>query len=845
MMPPVTRTLISGTAAFLLIASAGQAQTRGVASTYIGPAGDVWNEPLNWDNGVPDGDFDAFVNDGGPMVSVFINELIILNNLTIDAGNTVSIDNGRELRMLSYGGSSTIDNAGTLELGATGSNTYLRFDPEEPSATFMLTGGGEVVAGLLAENWLLEVNGQATLHNVDNTIRGGRLRLGGNVLAIINDGLIVSEAGGMVFVDPPVGTYGFTNNGTIRSDGGGLEVSPGEYDNRNGVIEALDGAIVTLLGAEIDGGTLRGVDSGEIQLGGSASVLGLDVADTTIEGTLRINNGRELRTFGAGSLNNTGTIILDATGSNTYLRIDPDVALDVVQLTGGGEIVASDIAQNWILEVNGQAILHNVDNTIRGGTLRLGANALEVINDALIVSGAGGSVIIDPPTGLYGLTNNGIIRADGGGSLVLELGDYDNRDGIIEAINNSIVTLSSATIHGGTLHADSDSEFLVSGSAAILDVSTATPTLDGTLRIDNGRELRTFGAGAVHNTGTIRLDATGSNTYLRFDPDEPFDILELTGGGEIVASDEAINWILEANGNAILHNIDNTIRGGDLRIGANVLQVVNFGTIRADSDAKPIQIDPPTQVPGFDNQGTVEVIGTAGMTIASGDFTTSGTFDIALDSTLERQGDWNQTGGTTSVDGMLTLTSGGTLILMGGTLQGSGVIEGPVDNTNGEVRPGTSAGELTVVGDYTQGTDGALIIELGGTMPGMEHDVLSINGDAFLAGTLQLNVIDGYEPSVGDEFTILTTFGGLVNDQFEFVNCGALYQINYFDTAVVVSVVGEQILGDLNCDGCVDLGDLGILLASYENDGGGDLDGDGDTDLADLGALLANWGQGC
>lgn len=47
--------------------------------------------------------------------------------------------------------------------------------------------------------------------------------------------------------------------------------------------------------------------------------------------------------------------------------------------------------------------------------------------------------------------------------------------------------------------------------------------------------------------------------------------------------------------------------------------------------------------------------------------------------------------------------------------------------------------------------------------------------------------------------------------------------------------------GDLSGDGAVTIADLGILLASYDVDGGGDLDGDGDTDTADLGVLLANF----
>ena len=66
------------------------------------------------------------------------------------------------------------------------------------------------------------------------------------------------------------------------------------------------------------------------------------------------------------------------------------------------------------------------------------------------------------------------------------------------------------------------------------------------------------------------------------------------------------------------------------------------------------------------------------------------------------------------------------------------------------------------------------------------------------------------------------------------------------DTGVVLHIRLRP--GDLTGDGCVDQGDLGILLADWGCTGGdcaGDIDGNGDTDQADLGILLANWGQGC
>ena len=52
--------------------------------------------------------------------------------------------------------------------------------------------------------------------------------------------------------------------------------------------------------------------------------------------------------------------------------------------------------------------------------------------------------------------------------------------------------------------------------------------------------------------------------------------------------------------------------------------------------------------------------------------------------------------------------------------------------------------------------------------------------------------------------------------------------------------------GDLNGDGTVNGGDLGLLLAAWGGSGGdvdGDLNGDGVTDGGDLGLLLSYWGD--
>ena len=61
------------------------------------------------------------------------------------------------------------------------------------------------------------------------------------------------------------------------------------------------------------------------------------------------------------------------------------------------------------------------------------------------------------------------------------------------------------------------------------------------------------------------------------------------------------------------------------------------------------------------------VTGAAGLYVAAGPFTSSGMINVALASSLSRNGDWTQTAGTTTVDGSLTTTNG-ALFLQGGTL---------------------------------------------------------------------------------------------------------------------------------------------------------------------------------
>ena len=100
-------------------------------------------------------------------------------------------------------------------------------------------------------------------------------------------------------------------------------------------------------------------------------------------------------------------------------------------------------------------------------------------------------------------------------------------------------------------------------------------------------------------------------------------------------------------------------------------------------------------------------------------------------------------------------------------LSGSGTFIGDVINTAGTVSPGGAGatGILTINGVYTQGANGALLIELQGTAVGTGYDQLSVSGNANLDGSLTISEINGFNAVALDSFTYLTT-AGIINGDF-------------------------------------------------------------------------------
>ncbi len=127
-----------------------------------------------------------------------------------------------------------------------------------------------------------------------------------------------------------------------------------------------------------------------------------------------------------------------------------------------------------------------------------------------------------------------------------------------------------------------------------------------------------------------------------------------------------------------------------------------------------------------------------------------------------------QTGGTTRIAGGVTFdasASGATFQLEKGVLEGGvtskpAVFNGSVDNTGGNVMPGSrrSAGHMTFDANYTQGPGGTLTQIVDGPAS-VGYGELAVAGSATVGGTLAIKTLN--DPAMGDFDTSLSVTGGL------------------------------------------------------------------------------------
>ncbi|MES9852875.1 MAG: VPLPA-CTERM sorting domain-containing protein [Candidatus Thiodiazotropha sp. L084R] len=115
-----------------------------------------------------------------------------------------------------------------------------------------------------------------------------------------------------------------------------------------------------------------------------------------------------------------------------------------------------------------------------------------------------------------------------------------------------------------------------------------------------------------------------------------------------------------------------------------------------------------------------------------------------------------------------------------GLFTGEGIIDPSANFTftnAGQINPGDGVGELTVDGDLAMTTTSIFNVELGGLD---NFDLLSVTGDSNLDGTINVFLVDGFIPEVGQTFDVLLTealFGEFASVISQ--NPGVLWEMQY------------------------------------------------------------------
>jgi T5SS/PEP-CTERM-associated repeat protein len=215
-------------------------------------------------------------------------------------------------------------------------------------------------------------------------------------------------------------------------------------------------------------------------------------------------------------------------------------------------------------------------------------------------------------------------------------------------------------------------------------------------------------------------------------------------------------------------------------------------------------------------------------------------------------------GGPDAVIDTVSVLAGGVVISqtievqVSGQIAGDSVFQANV-NSQGKTAPGGAnhAAILTVQGNYTQGnhSQATTLIELGGTEPGEEYDVLHVTGAASIDKTLSVSLLDGYSPSPGAMFDVIVADS--VTGAFSIVNLpspnGGAFSVQYLADRVRLIAPGQATPGDVSGEGTVNVVDLLAVINNWGNCPGGatcsgDLNHDSQVNVTDLLLVINNWG---
>jgi fibronectin-binding autotransporter adhesin len=718
---------------------------------------------------------------------------IATSPLTLVNSGTINANASAGMTIETLGG---LTNTGTIE--ATGGAT-LQFVDMGPQAFQMaiINAGGTIStnASTLSLTSTTILGGTVTLTGA-STLQMNNSAIQGATLNTSTTGIIEAVSGNNNIID--ASTVNFHNTGTLEANGGTLTIEgPGTtfFTNDNQATGTLTGGsyIANLNNIQWAAGPngIKTLSASVIEENGNelfntvtSSNMLTGLTSITATGSLTIG---VLAFVDAGAFSNAGSLTLLSGESFT---------VGTLTQISGGSLTAGTYVLDANLSLSGatQNITTNAATlTLAGGTIE-NANSTNALaglasnTKSLTIAGTGNNV----STTAASFSNTGTLTIDAGNSF---------------SVAGALSQISGSTLSGGTYVLAGNLNVNSSGSISIT-TNSANLTLEGGTITDNSPLMpgpQNALAGLASNTKSLTIAGTGTNistTAASFSN---------TGTLTIDASDSFTT--------AKLTQISgSTLSGGTFVLGGN-LDLTTAG-ISLTTNSSTLTLEGGTIDSNGVNALSVLASNTKSLTLAddaslttsaTSNFTNSGTVDVAKGSTLTVGGtshSYNQTAGTTMVDGTLSGGTTGSASVTGGTILGAGTVKGnlSVGNASGTaatINVGDSgvAGLLSITGKYTQLATGTVTGFINGTAAGTGFSQLKVTGAAALAGTINFTVATAFQASltVGETFTVLTasSVAGEFSNSEITISSSLHFNVTYTATGVVLTVAsGAAVVRD-------------------------------------------------
>lgn len=697
-----------------------------------------------------------------------------------------------------WGGGHELDEDTTLDA------THVRFTGTEVdlNGPYTLTGEGrqtESNGGTASFTGAVGNVGDLVVNNGGIVNFTGSIEGGVDDLSIYNGTVNFSHIQGTVTADTlTLTTYGtltgtsdLTVTGLTTWNGGTISgISGDEEFNATGAMivggsgyKYLDHRVLNFTGTvEWTGGWIQLQNGAHWNVASdctlNAEADGLELIGSGVGGTFEIESDEE----------SAGEFVVNLPGSDSILRIKGDLLfsnsgrLDVQAGTlqmGAGSVCTHtsaniNVAEGAVLDFWGGT--HNLDQyttldashvRVTSGTVEL-AGWLTLTGEDRRIESTGGTADFMDSSVVNGLrilevSNGGIVNFTG--SIAGDVDDVSIDIGVVNfSHTEATITADTLTLTDGTLTGTSD-----------LTVSGVTTWDGGTISGLEGTEQ--FTANGAMNVG--------GTTYKNLDHRELHAFGTVTWTEGWIHFYNHAKWFVQEGGK---------FSAQATRLAGNGL-FENHGdfTVEVADHLLVALWDAGAEEDGFDNEGGFVEVQSGELTVVSAPY--------------------DQSTGTTRLSGGKISSSEG-MRLVGGLLEGDGLIDGHVVVHEASVAPGDSPGIITVGGDLMLNSGSTAEVEIGGLAPGTQHDQIRIDGNVGIAPGATLSIVldpTHYTPTLGQQFTVMTYTSRTLGDHFTTVTGdsipgpGGLHfrpVYTYYD--LVLTVANTHPVTDCDDDGIPD-----------------------------------------